>query len=155
MPNGEVHYKYYKKGFLFVIPTSIFIVFFVDYRFGLGNLAGYFLGRWIDPDWDIFGSNNAEGRLVNEIPILGHFIYGISSTYGSIFRRHHRSFITHFPIISTSIRLVFVGFIPFLIGDNLGINFIGNNWYKLYFGIWLGLSFADLIHWALDMFHED
>ena len=113
------------------------------------------MGRYIDPDWDIMSTNNAEGRMVNEIWILGHVLYGISSTYGSIFRRYHRKWITHMPVISTAIRLIFVGFIPFLIGDNLGINFIGNGWHMFHLGVWAGLSQADLIHWKLDRDSEE
>lgn len=142
------------KGYRVEIPLSLFLAF-VDFQFSLGNLAGYSCGRWIDPDWDIFGSNNAEGRMVNEIPILGHFLYGVSSTYGSIFRRMHRSTITHFPGISTLIRLVFVFLFPFILGDYIGINFIGNGWWKFWMGFWAGLSQADGIHWFLDKTYGD
>ena len=96
------------------------------------------------------GANGAEGRMVNEIPIFGHFLFGISSTYGSIFRKHHRSFWSHFPIVSTAIRLVFVGFVPFLIFNNFGISLVSNGWYKFHLGIWAGLSQADTIHYVLD-----
>ena len=136
------------------IPLSLFLAF-VDLQLSLGNLVGYTCGRWIDPDWDIFGSNNAEGRMVNEIPVLGHFLYGVSSTYGSIFRRKHRSFWTHFPGISTLIRLVFVGTVPFILGDYFGINFIGNGWHKFWIGFWVGLSQADGIHYWLDKTYGD
>jgi hypothetical protein len=101
------------------------------------------------------GTNNAEGRLVNEIPVLGHLFYGLSSAYGSMFRKYHRSFITHFPGISTLIRLLFFGLIPFLICDNLGINLIGGGWYIIWVGIWVGLSQADAIHYVLDKVYSD
>jgi hypothetical protein len=103
-------------------------------------------------DWDLMGTNNAEGRLVNEIPILGHFIYGISSSYGSIFRRHHRSWMTHYPIISTLIRLIFVLWLPFVLGDGYGINFVGNGWIWFWLSLWLGLSLADGIHLYKDIY---
>jgi hypothetical protein len=93
--------------------------------------------------------------MVNEIPVLGHLLYGVSSTYGSIFRRHHRSFLTHFPGISTIIRLIFVGFVPFLICDNLGINLIGNGWHMFWLGLWSGLSQADALHYWLDLNYSD
>lgn len=131
------------------IPLSLLLASY-DWRLGAGNLIGYSLGRWVDPDWDLMGTNNAEGRMVNEVPIIGHFLYGISSSYGSMFRKYHRSFITHFPFVSTIIRLFFVGIVPFLICDNLGINLIGGGWYIIWIGIWIGLSQADLIHWFLD-----
>ena len=149
MPNGLVHYAYYMKGYWVEIPLTLSLVL-VDWQFALGNGAGYFCGRWIDPDWDILGANNAEGRMINELPIIGHFLFGISSTYGSIFRRYHRSFITHFPFVSTFVRLLFILLFPFILGDYLGINFIGNGWHKFWIGFWFGLSQADGIHFWLD-----
>ena len=149
MPDGQTHYKYFKKGYLWNIPSSLILVL-VDWRFGLGNLVGYSLHRYLDNDLDIMGTNLAEGRQVNELPVLGHIMFGISSAYGSIFRRYHRSFITHFPFVSTFIRLCFFGAIPLLVADNLGINLIGNGWHKFWIGLWVGLSQADAIHWALD-----
>lgn len=133
------------RGYLIAIPVSVATMMY-NFRGGLGYLVGYSLHRYVDNDWDIFGSNNAEGRLVNEIPVLGHFLYGISSVYGSIFRRYHRSWITHWPGISTLIRLIFLFFIPFVVGDGYGVNFIGNGWVWFWVGMWAGLSQADAIH---------
>jgi hypothetical protein len=134
------------------IPLSIVLSVF-DWKLGVGNIIGYSFHRWMDNDWDIMGTNNAEGRMVNELPIIGHFLYGVSSAYGSMFRKRHRSFITHFPFVSTFIRIVFVGLVPFLIFDNLSINLIGNGWYMFWIGFWVGLSQADGIHYVLDMVH--
>lgn len=133
------------RGYLIALPVSVATMIY-NFRGGLGYLVGYSLHRYVDNDWDIFGSNNAEGRLVNEIPVLGHFLYGISSVYGSIFRRYHRSWITHWPGISTLIRLIFLLFIPFVVGDGYGINFIGGGWVWFWVGMWAGLSQADGIH---------
>jgi len=115
---------------------------------------GYSFHRYCDNDWDIFGSNNAEGRMVNELPIIGHFLYGVSSTYGSMFRRKHRSAITHVPFISTIIRLFFVFIIPFILLDYWGINLIGEGWIYFYLGFYIGLSQADGIHYYLDLFYK-
>jgi len=154
MPDGQIHYHYYMKGYRVTIPVALLLVGW-DWKFSLGYLAGYSLGRWIDPDWDLMGTNNAEGRLVNELPVVGHYLFGKSSMYGSAFRKFHRSFITHFPGISTAIRLAFVGYEPFIIGDYFGINFIGDGWHKFWIGLWVGLSQADAIHWFLDKTYGD
>ena len=148
-----IHYKYFMKGYYVEIPETILLAT-LNWQFALGNIAGYSFGRWVDSDWDIFGSNNAEGRIVNELPVIGHFLYGVSSIYGSIFRKHHRSFWTHFPGVSTLIRLVFIFFIPFLLFDYYGINLIGNGWHTFYLGFWFGLSQADGIHYWLDLFYK-
>ena len=150
MSTGLVHYKYYMRGYLAALPVSVAAAFY-DVRVGVGYILGYSLHRYCDNDWDIFGSNNAEGRLVNEIPVLGHFLYGISSVYGSMFRRYHRSWITHWPVVSTLIRLIFIFFIPFVIGDGYGINFIGRGWVWFWVGLWAGLSHADGIHLRHDL----
>jgi hypothetical protein len=154
MPSGDIHFKYFKKGYAVELPLSVVMCAF-DWKFGVGNIVGYSFGRWIDPDWDIFGSNNAEGRMVNELPIIGHFLYGVSSIYGSFFRKHHRSVWTHFPAFSTLIRLVYVFIIPFILLDYFGINLIGNGWHMFYLGFWSGLSQADAIHYVLDKTYGD
>lgn len=150
MPSGEVHYKHYMRGYLFQIPLSMFLSVW-DWKFALGNICGYTFHRYCDNDLDIMSVNNAEGRQVNEIPILGHFMFGISSTYGSIFRRKHRSFWTHFPFFSTIIRLFFFFIIPFILFDYFGVNLIGNGWHMFHLGFYTGLSQADAIHWWLDV----
>jgi hypothetical protein len=121
----------------------------LEWYLGAGIFLGYEMGKYITCDWDIMGTSKDEGRIVNEIPILGHFIFGISSTYGSIFRRHHRSFITHFPFVSTSIRYLFLFWWV---------------WWQIYLSTWdlawlvflfagafIGTSLSDGIHWAADM----
>jgi hypothetical protein len=154
VPDGSTHYHYFKKGYYWVIPSSLVLIS-LEWRFGLGNLLGYSLHRYIDNDLDLMGVNSAEGRQVNELPIIGHVLFGLSSIYGSIFRKWHRHWITHFPGISTIIRLVVIFILPFMVLDGYGVNFIGGGWWKFWLGIWIGLSQADAIHWFLDKNYED
>lgn len=154
MPDGETHYAYFKRGYLVAIPASVLLCLW-DLKFGAGCLVGYTLHRYCDPDWDLMGSSASEGRLVNELPVLGHLIYGMSSAYGATFRRYHRRWITHFPGVSTAIRLVWVFFIPFVLLDGFGINFIGGGWQMFWLGLWFGMSCADSIHWYLDLRSND
>lgn len=150
MPSGEIHYKAFKKGYLIEIPLSV-IMSFWDWKLGFGNIVGYSFHRYCDNDLDLMSVNSAEGRQVNELPILGNFMFGMSSIYGSFFRKHHRSVWTHFPYLSTAIRLFFFFLFPFLILDGYGINFIGNGWNMFWIGFYNGLSNADAIHWYLDV----
>lgn len=149
MPDGKTHYIYYKRGFMVSIPISILSSFY-SVKLGLGYICGYGFGAVCDPDWDLVTANNAESRLL-KIPILGHFLFGISSFYGSYFFRKHRGFWGHFPFISTAIRLIFVFAVPFIVGDSWGINFIGDGWWKFWAGFYSGLSQADAIHYYLDL----
>lgn len=137
-------------GYKYATPISITSCL-VDWKLGIGYFVGYSIHRWIDNDWDLMGSSASDGRLVNELPILGHILFGVSSSYGSTFRRYHRSWITHFPVISTIIRLMWVLIIPFVFLDSYGINFIGNGWHYFWLGLWAGLSHADGIHYYLDL----
>lgn len=100
------------------------------------------------PDWDIMGTTSSEGWMVNEIPVLGHFLFGLSSTYGSWHRKHHRSIQTHFPVISTLPRYLLVFWYPWLeiYRSNL-------DWAWLIFifiGMFIGTSISDGIHFVLD-----
>lgn len=152
MSSGEVHHKYYLRGYKYVIPASL-IICLLEWKFGMGYLVGYTLGRYIDPDLDLMGTTAAEGRQVNELPVLGHILYGISSAYGSIFRKRHRSWMTHLPLISTMGRLIFFFGLFFVWGDGHAINFIGGGWIWFWLSLWLGLSHADGIHYYHDK-HE-
>ena len=153
MPNGEVHYRYYKKGYWFVLPVSV-ILAFVNWRIAMGILAGYTFHRWCDPDWDLMGASSSEGRMVRELPVIGHFLFGISSTYGSLHRKYHRKFISHFPAVSTAIRMLFVGLPVYLALHYFSVTFNPLEMWIL-LGFWIGLSGADAIHYVLDLFYGD
>lgn len=153
MPDGVTHHKYFKKGYWAIVPVSLAISL-LNLQLGSGILIGYSAGRYVDPDWDILGANSGEGRMINELPIIGHLLFGISSTYGSIFRKFHRKPITHFPFLSTAIRWWFVMLLPYLITGKLGYEFfLGVEWFWM--GTWVGLSIADGIHWWLDKNYKE
>jgi hypothetical protein len=119
---------------------------------GIGMFLGYELGRYVGPDADIMGTTASEGWMVNELPIVGHFLFGILSTYGSIFRRHHRSFWTHFPFVSTLGRYLLIFW---WIWWQLYI--ATQDWAWLIFifiGAYIGTSLSDGIHWALDKWYN-
>lgn len=154
MPSGQVHYSYYKKGILPIGAISLLGAISHPYA-SIGLISGYIFHRYCDPDWDIMSANSAEGRMVNELPIIGHFLFGISSTYGSMFRRHHRSFITHFPFLSTAIRMGFVGLPVFFVLKSFDFDFMQNWFIIIVIFFWIGLSIADAIHYVLDVFYGD
>ncbi len=150
MPDGSVHYRYYMKGYKVTIPVALLLVGF-DWKFSLGYLSGYSFHRYCDNDWDLTTATASDGRAMRELPIIGNFLFGISSTYASFFRRTHRKIISHAPFISTAIRLVFVFIVPFIFLDSWGINLIGDGWVWFWVGFYFGLSQADSLHYFLDL----
>lgn len=153
MPAGYVHHAIWKICWIFVLPGVIYLGIAKDPISGVAFGIGYFFGNFCDPDWDEMSATGSEGRMV-KIPILGWILYGISSVYGAIFRRHHRSFQTHFPLFSTAIRLLFIFFwIPFLYYFKI---IRWEAWQGVfYLWFWLGLSFGDFLHWGADMLVSD
>ena len=154
MPDGKTHYEAYKRGYVVEIPLSLALCF-VDPKFALGNIVGYTFHRWCDNDWDLTTATASDGRAMRELPILGNFLFGISSTYSSFFRRTHRKVISHAPFISTAIRLFFVWLVPFIFLDSWGINLIGGGWHMFWVGWYFGQSSADAVHYYLDLTHGD
>jgi hypothetical protein len=46
IPNGEVHHRYFKRWYYFVVPSSLLLCTW-DWKFGAGNLVGYLCGRYL------------------------------------------------------------------------------------------------------------
>jgi uncharacterized metal-binding protein len=153
MPDGKTHYYFFKIGYISVIPTSLYLMT-LNPVFGIANFLGYSFHRFVDNDADLMGTSSSEGRLVNELKFVGAILFGFLSVYGAIFRRYHRSIITHFPFLSTAIRLAFVfWWIPLLYYFKL----ITYRSWQLDFLIWfwVGLSQADATHYIADLFFGD
>jgi len=120
----------------------------------IGHLAGYSFHRYWDNDIDIMGTSGCEGRQVRELFVLGYLMYGISSIYGAIFRNKHRSIITHFPVISSFIRLCFLfWWIPLLYYFEW-IKFEYWHWEIFYSFLW-GISQADTCHYFADLIWKE
>lgn len=158
IPDGLRHEQLRKRGRLISIPLSVIIPVLIsglnmrswgEYIIGVGIFLGFEMGQYCTPDWDIMGTSLDEGKIVNDIPILGHFIFGVSSTYGSIFRKHHRSFLTHFPFISTGIRFLFLFWWIFY---QIYISSYDLYWLIfLFIGLFFGNGLSDMIHWWADL----
>lgn len=155
MPDGATHHKIWKVGLLGV-PLWDLSVTLVAYPFvshyggywlySLGIPVGYLLGLFVDPDLDIVGMTQAEGRIMNTFPIIGNIMVGYWTVYGAFFRRHHRSWLTHGPFISTAIRYAFAFW---------WLVFLDRWWYigatLFLIGMYLGTVYADILHWAADV----
>lgn len=159
MPPGIIHEELRKKGRLISYPLSILIPVVLlpiqmkgmgEIIVGIGIFLGYeFIGKYMTPDWDLHGVTNDESRMITQIPILGHFLFGVSSTYGSFFYRHHRSFWTHFPFISTAIRYLFLFWWIFyqVYQSEKDLAWL----IFLFIGLFIGTSLSDTVHWLADI----
>ena len=145
MPAGKVHIRYWKK----FLPITIFIgilICLVDFIGGIFFITGYVMGYFIDPDLDQVSVTSAEGRLLRTFGCFGAVMVGYWFPYGHLMK--HRSFWSHFPGISTAMRIAY-GFwwiVPILYHYSL----INNNLLLIVLWIWVGLSLADTIHYILD-----
>jgi hypothetical protein len=165
MSDGIRHHELWRQGWSTALPLSLAVYGASDLLrpawacsqigcfagndfYTIGTLLGYGFGMFVNPDADQVSITHAEGLMINKIPILGHFLYGYWQIYGSIFRKHHRSFWTHFPIISTIIRFVYQFWAVYAI---LIFSHISSPWiYQTLAGIFLGMCYSDYLHWLED-----
>lgn len=146
MPNGNTHYRFWKAGRAIVLPASFVSVIFIHPAFGTGMALGYMAGNYVTPDWDDPSITKEEGRMIRDFKILGWILYGYSSIYGAVFKGNHRHFLSHFPFISTAIRLFY------LLWWILLLDFEIEPWmYLVLLGVFFGLGFSDTIHSLADM----
>jgi uncharacterized metal-binding protein len=63
----------------------------------------------------------------------------------------HRSFVSHFPIISTIIRMLYIGLVPAVIAFVLGLRIYNVQVYWMMFIGLLGLMTSDIAHYYQDV----
>lgn len=108
----------------------------------IGTVSGIFL----TPDLDQESINGSEWAIIRHTFGLGFLWVMFWYPYAVAFK--HRSFYSHFPVVSTLIRVLYL-LIP-LVVSSLWFD----SWKLLQSTYWLwwvgGLCFSDLVHWALD-----
>jgi hypothetical protein len=179
VPDGATHYKYWKRGLAVVIPASgilfvagIFSNLYVS-EFALWLLFWYWCGRYIDPDWDLLGVTQAEGRIQRELDLLAVFILPVTTFYaagiGYIVKKFHiahaiggshRTWLTHSLVPGTLLRCVLiclclgsmVNWANFILGHFLNGVLVFYPYDLAAFGLaqFAGLGTADSIHLWLD-----
>lgn len=157
MPNGEVHYKIWKRSwFVAIIMTAVLFLAYSDYWVVAAFVPiGYLLGRWISPDLDLVGINSDESRMMDDFKIFGAFMvaywfpYAYLMRFVGLGRKGHRNFFSHFPVVGSSIRFVYLLFPFVIIFYYFSIPI--NPWFiPTLLGALIGLSIADTLHWAAD-----
>jgi uncharacterized metal-binding protein len=145
MPNGRTHAKWT----LYLTLPSFIIGAAIDHSF-LGGLAcslGCLAGIPLTPDLDQEGISTSEYWIIKWTCGLGFlwtmlwFPYALACP--------HRSFVSHFPIVSTLIRLLYLGFF-IAVACYFGMPFPELNLYLAAYAV-LGLIISDVAHWALDV----
>lgn len=104
--------------------------------------GGCFFGLWLSPDLDLPHCNARKRWGVLQ------FIW---TPYDRFFK--HRSFASHFPIIGTGLRLIYLLVVPVV----LLFVFLPSLFYLIVFNFWdsfgwifCGLIITDSIHWIMD-----
>jgi hypothetical protein len=120
----------------------------------IGSFIGYYFGRYIDPDLDLISTSASESRLMEDFGIFGSIIVGYFVIYAYLMRfvgigkKGHRNFYSHFPGVSTIIRLIWLLAPPTLV--SWWFMDIPTELWVLYAGLFCGLLLADCIHFILD-----
>lgn len=161
MPNGLTHLRLWQQhrphavigslifsgiGFSLMVLTGVSWFIFL----GALYLLGYFIGYYIDPDLDQESTTSAKWRMMKHFKIFGAFLAGWFIPYGYLFK--HRSTASHFPGLSTFIRMLWV--LAFPINCVLVYLFVTEGFILpfliTFFGIWAGLTTADAVHTFAD-----
>ena len=149
MASGKAHAK---ASLIAAIPTGLATGLGLGSVFyGLGAVAGSILGIALTPDLDQEMTTYFEWKLIRKTGPLGFIWMAFWAPYSLLIP--HRSFWSHFPIIGTVIRLLYIttpiivfclwkGYIPNL--SQFIIEFL--------VGIILGLAISDILHWIMDRF---
>lgn len=165
MSDGRTHFALWRGGLILIPPLMIMgwyitaalpliMICSLTNCYGaqvfiaLGIPLGYVLGAFIDPDMDIVGMTEAEGRLMNNLWVLGGLLVAYWTFYGFLFRRHHRSVWTHGPIISTAIRYCyqFWGLFIWIYNSKQDLAWL----ILLLIGMFIGTTLSDTIHYSAD-----
>jgi uncharacterized metal-binding protein len=145
MATGVRHKTASKRGAI-VLFTAVAIT---TGEPGLGALAGWgcLFGIVCSPDLDIPEVTISERVMVDLFGKAGWLWFYYWLPYGLLFR--HRHMLSHAPVLGTAVRLIWLLWIPFLLGVWNGIRF-DQLPVEVLIAFVGGLAFSDLLHWAMD-----
>ena len=148
MPGNKVHINWYKRFIPVTLLFTVTIAIFIGVIPSVTFLAGYLLGAICDPDLDQIGLSGAEGRAMRKFGILGVMWVMYWFPYGYVMP--HRSFISHFPFVSTLLRLGYLFFIPAILALYFQWTVDWKLMGELFMWLLCGLGIADTLHYLLD-----
>lgn len=148
MASGIAHIK---ATYITIIPTGIATgIALTSVPHGVGAAIGCFLGIAMTPDLDQISISKSEWRLVKKFGPFGFLWCSYWWLYARIIP--HRSFWSHFPIVGTVIRTLYIT-IP-IIGLCIWKGYAPNIpqfVIDILIGGFIGLSVSDTLHWAMDL----
>ena len=151
MPSGKVHHRIWRKAWPLAVGVSAGVLtagYPLTAAFALG---GYLAGAIVEPDLDQVGITSSEGYVLKHLGCFGALWVAYWLPYGKIMP--HRSFLSHFPGVSTLLRLVYL----------LAPAAYVVNRYALYrpwmaqalVGVWIGLTVSDTLHFVADVVSKE
>lgn len=135
-----------------ILPPFIILLLTGYWYIALFVPVGYFLFRFgIEPDLDLVGISSSEADWIKSV--VGIPLVAWSTLYARCVQAFggHRSWASHFPIISTFIRLMWFGF-PFVLVFRY---FWLDPLHREFLGLFIGLSIADFWHILADWLSGD
>lgn len=145
MPPGYVHKHAHTLGVCVVLPFAA-VMAFAEPVLGTSIAAGYLLGRVVEPDLDQISITSSEGIMLRRFGCLGALWVMYWFPYSWVMP--HRSVASHFPGISTAVRMLYLFWpILMLLAYTQSFDEVAA---LVTFGVFVGLSLSDAIHWALD-----
>ncbi|MCA9052080.1 MAG: DUF2227 family putative metal-binding protein [Planctomycetaceae bacterium] len=116
---------------------------------GICVTIGVLSGLNIEPDLDISTLTHSERKLIYRHGLMGRLWSAYWYFYGLSFK--HRSKWTHRPILGTALRLVYLFWLPLIVGfvvdPDITTGFLLSEYFIAYF---VGLVIADTGHWLAD-----
>lgn len=148
MSDGKTHIIWWKRMFPFSIIISLILMLFSPI-FAIMFLIGYAIGEpFLSADLDQIGLTSTEGRWMRKFGCLGVLFVMYFLPYAYIFP--HRSFLSHFPIVSDLVRIAYILLIPAILWFYFQMP-VDNTVLLGLAGAVSGLSLSTLVHYILDM----
>lgn len=153
MPNGRIHAI--NTAMLTVASIGAIPVLVGNYGLSMWALPlGAFSGILISPDLDVDGGNESDFIIRKKFGTVPQALWRVFwFAYSKLVP--HRSAISHFPILGTTIRVGYILFPLFLVELFFNANIVQSAgwlviqpWFKWWF---IGLCLADLWHTILDV----
>jgi len=142
MPNGVVHRRLWVSNFPNAILATALGVR-IHPVIGAGIAAGYLLGNIVEPDLDLIQKTRSENAMLDKLGAIGCVWFGYWATYGCLFRKHHRSWLSHGLFIGTIIRFAYLFLWYSLLSPVLTIDLF-------MVGLLIGLAISDAVHIIAD-----